>query len=85
LASVHFGPLFLEIHSTDFGIVNLIDSTYSLLLILRFFLKSDLRNSNTFRSKLEKNAKSLFGVRKALLLLTAVVGNSELIYRICLH
>jgi len=37
LASVHFGPLFLEIHSTDFGIVNLIDSTYSLLSILRFF------------------------------------------------
>ena len=36
LAGLHFGPLFLEIVTTDFGIFNLIDSTYSLLSILRF-------------------------------------------------
>ena len=36
LAGVHFGPLFLEIVTCDFGIFKLIDSTYSLLSILRF-------------------------------------------------
>ena len=65
LAGLHFGPLFLEIYSTDFGIFNLIDSTYSLLSILRFKKKSELRNSNKFRSKLEKNAISrIFGCRR---------------------
>jgi len=32
---LHFGPLFLEIRSTDFGIVLPIASAYDLLLILR--------------------------------------------------
>ena len=59
LAGLHFGPLFLKICSTDFGIFKKIDSTYSLLAILRF-KKSEMRNSNKFRSKLEKNAKSDF-------------------------
>ena len=36
LAGLHFGPLFLEIGTTDFVILSLIDSTYSLLAILRF-------------------------------------------------
>ena len=66
LAGLHFGPLFLELRETDFGNFKSIASTYSLLSILRFFKKSDSRNSNKFRSKLEKNAKSQFlGVRKA--------------------
>jgi len=36
LAGVHFGPLFLEILTCDFGNFKLIDSTYSLLSILKF-------------------------------------------------
>ena len=36
LAGVHFGPLFLEIRSSDFGIFNSIASTFGLLSILRF-------------------------------------------------
>jgi len=36
LAGLHFGPLFLEIRSTDFVILSLIDSTYGLLSILGF-------------------------------------------------
>jgi len=36
LAGVHFGPLFLKILTCDFGIFKLIDSTYSLLSILKF-------------------------------------------------
>ena len=55
-----FGPLFLEIRSTDFVILSLIDSTYSLQTILSLKKKSDSCNSNKFRSKLEKNAKSDF-------------------------
>ena len=35
LAGVHFGPLFLEILTCDFGNFKLIDSTYSLLSILK--------------------------------------------------
>ena len=54
MAGLHFGPLFLEIGSTDFVILSLIDSTYSLLSILRFKKKSDSCNSNKFRSNLEK-------------------------------
>jgi len=36
LAGVHFGPLFLEILTCNFGNFKLIDSTYSLLSILKF-------------------------------------------------
>ena len=36
LAGLHFGPLFLEFWLADFGNFKLIDSTYSLLSILRF-------------------------------------------------
>ena len=36
LAGVHFGPLFLEILTCDFGNFKLIDSTYSLLSIPKF-------------------------------------------------
>jgi len=62
LAGVHFGPLFHEKLPADFGNFMPIASTYSLLSILRFEKKSDLCNSNKFRSKLEKNAISrIFG------------------------
>ena len=40
LAGMHFGPLFLEIRSTDFVIFSLIDSTYSLLSILQSWKKT---------------------------------------------
>ena len=36
LAGLHFGPLFLEIRSSDFGIFNSIASTCGLLSILGF-------------------------------------------------
>jgi len=65
LAGLHFGPLFLKICSTDFGIFKPIDNTYSLQTILRF-KKSELCNSNKFRSKLEKTRKVTFsGVKYA--------------------
>ena len=54
LASVHFDPLFLEIQLTDFGIFNLIDSTYSLLSILSCVTQIN------FVEIWEKNAKSHF-------------------------
>jgi len=59
LASVHFDPLFLEIQLTDFGIFNLIDSTYSLLSILSCVTEIN------FVEIWKKREKSLFGVRKA--------------------
>ena len=54
LAGLHFGPLCLVKLPADFGNVKPIDSTYSLLSILRFKKKSEMRNSNKSRSKLEK-------------------------------
>jgi len=56
LASVHFDPLFLEIQLTDFGIFNLIDSTYSLLSILSCVTQIN------FVEIWKKNAKSHFSV-----------------------
>ena len=62
LAGVHFGPLFLEIGSTDFVILSLIDSTYSLLAILRF--KKNLRcvTQINFVQSWKKREKWLFRV-----------------------
>jgi len=52
---------FLDFWDADFGIFKLIASTHRLLSILRFFLKSDLRNSNKVHSKSgTKNAKTDF-------------------------
>ena len=53
-------PTFFELRKFPIRNFLLIDSTYGLLSILRFKTKSDSRNSNKFRSKLEKNAKSQF-------------------------
>jgi len=64
LAGLHFGPLFLEICSTDFGIFNPIDSTYSLLSILRFKKNLIHVTQINFAQSWKKRDKSPFGVRK---------------------
>ena len=60
MAGLHFGPLLHEKLPADFGNFKPIASTYGLRSILRFEKKSDSRNSNKVRSKLEKNAISHF-------------------------
>jgi len=63
---LHFGPLFLEIGSTDFVILSLVDSTYSLLAILKFKKNMILGTQINFAQSWEKTRKVTFsGVKYA--------------------